>query len=130
MILYCCQDLIFATKIRSTAESLGVPTQALRDADALPSASNGDEGDADGQSIGAIMVDLELGEDAMTLIERARQNLPTAAVIAFGSHVAKDVLDGAKARGAHHVLPRSAFTQQLPDLLQKYNVEANKPRET
>jgi ActR/RegA family two-component response regulator len=115
MILYCCQDLIFSTKIRSTAESLGVASKPVKDAAKLATVAS--EGDA---SVGAVMVDLELGEEGLTLIDAAREHLPEATVIAFGSHVAKDVLDAAKGRGAHEVLPRSAFTERLPTLLQQY----------
>jgi len=117
-ILYCCQDLIFSTKIRSTAESLGVATEPI-DGPASLANQIPDNGERPGTAA-ALMVDLELGDTATALIEQARRQLPEATVIAFGSHVAKDVLKAAKAHGAHHVLPRSAFTQQLPDLLEKY----------
>ena len=38
-------------------------------------------------------------------------------VVAFGSHVDKDVLDAARAAGCHEVLPSSAFFRDLPALL-------------
>ncbi|HZQ26691.1 MAG TPA: hypothetical protein VFA94_03230 [Acidimicrobiales bacterium] len=37
--------------------------------------------------------------------------------IGFGSHVATDVLDAARAAGCDEVLPRSAFFTRLPGLL-------------
>lgn len=119
MILYCCEDLIFSTKIRSTAEAIGIATRSIEGARQLPGASdNPPEGGPSGEEpVEAVMVDLALGEPAMTLIEQARATLPEARVIAFGSHVAKDVLEQAKRCGAHTVLPRSAFTEQLPQLL-------------
>jgi hypothetical protein len=120
MILYCCTDLIFATKIRSTAESLNVPTRGIQsDDDLTPFADASADEPAEGETcVTAIMIDLELGDAAMQLIDHARATLPNAQLIAFGSHVAKSVLDQAKARGAHQVLPRSAFTDRLPELLQ------------
>jgi len=121
MILYCCTDLIFATKIRSTAESVDVSTQAIKlDTDLSTYASDGDDAADTPEKAIAVMVDLELGEEALSLIEQSRAQLPEATVIAFGSHVAKAVLDAAKQRGAHKVMPRSAFTEQLPQLLRAY----------
>ena len=38
-------------------------------------------------------------------------------VVAFGSHVERDVLDAARAAGCGQVLPRSAFFRDLPSLL-------------
>jgi DNA-binding NarL/FixJ family response regulator len=38
-------------------------------------------------------------------------------VVAFGSHVDRDVLDAARAAGCDEVLPRSAFFRDLPALL-------------
>ena len=40
-----------------------------------------------------------------------------ASVVAYGSHVARDVLAAAEAAGCDQVLARSAFFSQLPDLL-------------
>ena len=40
-----------------------------------------------------------------------------ARVIAFGSHVDRDVLDAARVAGCAAVLPRSAFFRDLPALL-------------
>jgi DNA-binding NarL/FixJ family response regulator len=124
MVFYCCTDLIFSTKIRSTAESLGVASKAVR-SDVDFTALDDDGGDTDAPdrqtSPAAVMVDLELGEDALALIRHARQARPEAQVIGFGSHVAKDVLEAAKEAGAHQVLPRSAFTEQLPDLLRQHS---------
>ena len=121
MILYCCQDLIFATKIRSTAETLGVPTQAIRDAAAIETLEKPGE-------VGAVMVDLELGDTASQLIERAARELGGAAVIGFGSHVAREQLQAARDAGADQVLPRSAFTNQLPDLLRRHAQPQDAPR--
>jgi CheY-like chemotaxis protein len=116
MILYGCQDLIFSTKIRSTAESLGIATRAV----SAPGQLATIESDT-GAAIGAIMIDLDLGDTALALIDAAKANLPDTTIIAFGAHVAKDVLDSAKAHGAHQVLPRSAFTQKLPELLEAHS---------
>jgi len=118
MIVYACSDLFFATRIRSTAETLGVTTRPTRDSAALAKRL-----DDAGQPVQAVMVDLELGDEANALIRQAKAHEAAPAVIAFGSHVAKDVLQAAKDAGADHVLPRSAFTVKLPELLEQYGAE-------
>jgi len=40
-------------------------------------------------------------------------------VVAFGSHVAAEVLQAARQRGADFVMPRSMFSASLPALLEK-----------
>jgi DNA-binding NarL/FixJ family response regulator len=115
VVLYCCTDLIFATKIRSTADAVGVSSGAVSDPTGLAEQIEDLTEPATG-----LMVDLELGDKALSLIDEARQRLPQAKIIAFGSHVAKETLEAAKEHGAHQVLPRSAFTEQLPDLLREH----------
>ena len=115
MILYACTDLFFATRIRSTAETLGVATRPARDGEALA-----ERLDDAREPVHAVMVDLELGEQANALIRQAKSYDAAPVVIAFGSHVAKEVLQAASDAGADHVLPRSAFTAKLPELLEQY----------
>ena len=120
MIIYACSDLFFATRIRSTADSLGVVTRPVRDGEALQRRLDQvDDGKAN-DPVRAVMVDLELGEAAVSLIRQAKQHTASPTVIAFGSHVAKDVLQTARTAGADQVLPRSAFTVELPGLLEAY----------
>ena len=40
--------------------------------------------------------------------------------VAFGPHVEADSLAAAKAAGCQVVLPRSKFTAELPELMQRY----------
>lgn len=54
MILYCCADLIFATRIRSTGEAIGVATRPVRSVERLRAALAE-------QPAGALIVDLEAG---------------------------------------------------------------------
>ena len=120
MIVYACSDLFFATRIRSTAESLGVVTRAVRDTEALRRRLDRiDDGKAN-DPVRAVLIDLELDQTATALIRRAASHPAAPVVIAFGSHVARDVLAAAQAAGAHRVLPRSAFTAKLAELLKEY----------
>lgn len=117
MVLYCCADLIFATKIRSTAESLGVLTRPVRDLDMLQKRLDRVDDGKPNEPVTGLMIDLETGETGLQMIDRTKQHDPRIPVIAFGSHVAVDVLNAAREKGADQVLARSGFTAHLPVLL-------------
>lgn len=117
MIVYACSDLFFATRIGSTAESLGTVARPARDTQALQNRLDQvDDGKAN-EPVTAVMIDLELGDQATALIRQAKAHAAAPEVIAFGSHVATDLLDAARKAGADQVLPRSAFTARLPDMI-------------
>ncbi len=71
-----------------------------------------DDGKANGP-VHAIMVDLDLADTAIALIQQAKQHATPPAVIAFGSHVATDLLQAARAAGADDVLPRTRVYRQV-----------------
>lgn len=119
MIVYCCQDLLFATKIRSTAEELGIGARPARDAEALGKRLDEvDDGKLNERVMG-VAIDLALGDAALALIAQAKAHATGPLVVAFGSHVAAQLLEAAAERGADFVLPRSAFTASLPQILQR-----------
>ena len=49
-----------------------------------------------------------------------RLQVPHATFIAFGSHVDTAALEAASAAGCNLVLPRSKFTLELPQLIQRH----------
>lgn len=117
MILFCASDLIWATKIKSTAESLGLPCRPARHLEMLE-ARLGDS------PVRALIVDLESGETALALIQRLRDTRASAAnrairIVAFGPHVGVEALQAAKQAGADEVMPRGAFSARLPNILQE-----------
>lgn len=117
MIVYCCQDLIFATKIHSTAEALGWVSRPARDATALRNRLDRiDDGKPNGE-VSAVLVDMTMGEAAAGLIELARSHDAAMPIIAFAPHVEIDLLEAARRCGADRVMTRGAFSDQLPDLL-------------
>jgi len=121
MVIYCCQDLIFATKIRSTAEALGVNSRPVRNPQMLRQRLDCvDDGKAN-DPVNALMVDLDTGEDGLILIDLAKAANANISVVAFGSHVKSDRLQNARDRGADFVMPRSAFTASLPQLLERFS---------
>ncbi len=117
MIVYCCQDLIFATKIHSTAEALGLVCRPARDEAALRKRlERVDDGKAN-DAVQAVLVDLTIGDAAVGLIEVVKGHDPGLMVVAFAPHVEVQMLEVARQRGADRVMPRGAFASQLPDLL-------------
>lgn len=120
MIVYCCPDLIFGTKVRSTAESLGVPARPARDAQALANRLNRVEDGKTNEPVTGVLIDLELGELGLTLLEQVKKFNTEIPVVAFGSHVATEILQSAKERGADFVLSRGAFSSQLPMILERF----------
>lgn len=120
MIVACCTDLIFATKIRSTAEHAGVPFRCANDLAALTARLDRVDDGRLNEPVTGLLVDLELGQAALEIIEAAKKKSPGVPVIAFGSHVATDVLQAARRRGADAVMPRSQFSARLPELLRQY----------
>ena len=118
MIVYCCTDLIFATKIHSTADALGIVCRPARDVEALGARLDRvDDGKAN-DAVSAVMIDLTIGEAALDLIRQAKGHEAGPEVIAFAPHVEVDMLRAAEGLGADRVMPRGAFAAQLPQLLE------------
>ncbi len=119
MIVYCCPDLLFATKIRSTAEALGLTSRPARDAQTLQNRLNRvDDGKGNG-AVSGVVVDLDLGELGLAMVEQAKRHDPGLLVVAYGSHVAVDALQAARKRGADFVMPRGALAANLPAMLER-----------
>lgn len=117
MIVYCCADLIFATKIGSTAASLGVPARPARDAEALDRRLRRvDDGKGNGP-VQRVLVDMDLEQSALERIRQVKAFDPSIRVVAFGSHVAVELLEAARRAGADEVMARGSFTAALPGLL-------------
>lgn len=110
--LLLTRDLMFTSKVTSTAASFGLRIEVvgtveqlkLRMAEATPR---------------AVFLDLSLSDLDPVQVVAA---LPVAArlqVIAFGSHVDEARLNAAREAGCDDVMPRSKFSATLPDLLQR-----------
>jgi len=120
MIVYCCQDLIFATKIRATADAAGVPSRPTRNTKALRNRLDQIDDGKPNDPVTGVVIDLEMGEQSLELIELTKSHDPNIPVIAFGSHVATQTLQAAHDRGADFVMPRSQFTENLPSILDRF----------
>jgi CheY-like chemotaxis protein len=102
-------DLMFASRIRATAEAGGRQVQLVRSGAALATAARTRPGTL-------VLLDLEArGLNLAVLMPALRA--ADAQVIGFVSHVRADLIELARAHGVHRVLARSAFVRELPDLL-------------
>ena len=119
MIVYACSDLIFSTKARSTGESLNLPMRQVRGVEALDARLHQVDDGYLNEPVWAVLIDLDLGDSGLALIEHAHGHDPKLPIVAFGSHVATDILQAAQDRGAT-VMPRGQFTAQLPQILRHF----------
>jgi len=128
MIVYFGVDLIFATRIGATSRAVGVSCQQVGSVGALCDLLRSSSDDVKGQGhdferserphppVRALMVDLDAPE-AIAAIEASRAVSASLNILAFGPHVAADLLEAARQSGASQVFPRSRFASQLEGLI-------------
>ncbi|MFO0831409.1 MAG: hypothetical protein U0637_06140 [Phycisphaerales bacterium] len=109
MILYAAADLLWASKIKGSADALGIPARPVRTQEMLAARL------ADTTPT-SFLVDLDK-EDAIALITSARAGAQMLRIVAFGPHVAKDLFQAARDAGAHDVLTRGALEHNMADVL-------------
>ena len=109
MILVIVDDLLFRSKLETMAAQIGTPLTVTTDIS--PASRPGSEPDR-------VLIDLNLSRgDALAMVRDLRAAHPGVPVIGYCSHVQQDLQQQALAAGCTQVLPRSAFIQQLPELL-------------
>ena len=113
MILAILDDLLFSSKIRTTASQLGVEVTIARSADAAL-------GEMRKSAPALVIFDLNstrtdpLGTVAAMKRDAALSSIPT---VGFVSHVQTELIDAARGAGVDEVMARSAFTMRLPEIL-------------
>lgn len=124
MIVYCCADLIFATKVRSTCDALGAVSRPARNAEMLQKRLDCvDDGKAN-EPVALVLIDLDIGESALDLIATARNHDADLPIISWGPHVAVDLLNAAAQAGASQVMTRGSFTKELPQIIERFGVDS------
>lgn len=109
MIAYLAADLLWATRIKGAADGIGVPARPVRTLAML------EERLAD-SDVRGLIVDLDAPtEIAIALIRRAAE--AGVRTVAFGPHVATDLLAAAAEAGAQTVLPRGAFAGRMGEII-------------
>jgi len=113
-VLVAVDDIFFAAKIRTTAEHLGVEVVFPRSLEAFGEAAK------DGRHA-LVIVDLHLQRYDPFAVARqlkADEALRATPLVGFFSHVQVELQRRAGDAGFDRVLPRSAFTKRLPEILQ------------
>lgn len=140
MILYLAADLLWASKIKATADALGLPCRPVRNMDML-------EARLADSPVKALIVDLDVAEMSLAMIGRVKgtghrasgigeessagasvsndgqRSMPEVSapirVLAFGPHIEKNTLQAARDAGADDVLTRGAFDHHMDSVLTK-----------
>ena len=112
-VIAAVSDMLFASKIRGTAEHLNVSVDFAR-----TEAGLFDYAKTEVPSL--IILDLHdtrLDPFALAARLKSDERLRAVPIVAFFSHVETELRRKALAAGVEHVLPRSVFTQRLADIL-------------
>jgi CheY-like chemotaxis protein len=108
-------DLFFMVKINESAKLAGIPVEFVKsEIDAIEKAREGPS---------VILIDLNFGGiDAVGLITRLKGAAETKAVplIGYISHVQVELKQRAQAAGCDMVIARSAFSQNLLQILKRH----------
>ncbi|SFS05709.1 CheY chemotaxis protein or a CheY-like REC (receiver) domain [Granulicella pectinivorans] len=120
-IIFFIEDLFFLAKISETARKLGVKVAFMKnDKDAIAALTASEEADRPG----LIVFDLNnANAKPLTLIPKLKAKLKkSTSIIGFLSHLQGDLKAKAVEAGCDTVMPRSAFSQNLPNLLRRYGI--------
>jgi PleD family two-component response regulator len=113
MVLALVDDLMFASKIRSAAAQLGIQVSFERSSEAALASMR-----TNPPSL--VIFDLNNPRTHPIATQTAMkqdQTLASIRTVGFVSHVDAATIDAARAAGVGEVLPRSAFSARLPELL-------------
>ena len=113
MILAVLDDLMFTSKIKTTASGLGVTVAFARSADAAL---------AEMRKTAPQLVILDLNNartDPLGIVAAMKQDEALASIptVGYASHVMTDLIDAARKAGVGEVMARSTFTHHLADIL-------------
>jgi CheY-like chemotaxis protein len=120
--IYFIEDLFFIAKIQETARKLGVKVAFVKnEKEQIAALTEAAEDDRPG----LIVFDLNnANAKPMTLIPKLKAKLKkTTSIIGFLSHLQGDLKAKAVEAGCDTVMPRAAFSQNLPNLLRRYGIE-------
>ena len=116
------EDLFLTAKINEAARKLGVKVAFVKnDKDALAELVSGE----DENKPSLIVFDLNnANAKPMTTIPKLKTKLKrSVSIIGFLSHLQGDLKAKAVEAGCDVVMPRAAFSQNLPNLLRRYGIE-------
>ena len=117
------EDLFFQAKIQETSRKLGIKVEFVKGGDKDSVARIIDAPEAGKPTL--LVFDLNnLNAKPMTLIPKLKAKFKKAtSIIGFLNHLQGDLKLKAVEAGCDTVMPRSAFSQSLPNLLRRYGLE-------
>jgi hypothetical protein len=122
--IFCfIDDLFFQAKIQETSRKLGIKVEFVKGGDKEGVARITEAAEADRPRL--LVFDLNnANAKPMTLIPKFKAKLKKAtSIVGFLSHLQGDLKIKATEVGCDTVMPRSAFSQSLPNLLRRYGLE-------
>jgi hypothetical protein len=127
--IYCfIEDLFFLAKIQETSRKLGIKVGFVKaDKEVLAKLT-----DAEQERPSLIVFDLNnANAKPLTMIPKLKAKLKKGtSVIGFLSHLQGDLKAKAIEAGCDIVMPRSAFSQNLPNLLRRHGLDEEEEHET
>ena len=110
-VLVVVPDLFFGTRIATTAQHLGVAIEQAELSRALEQCR--------ARRPDLVILDLHAFGDPLALARSLKSDATTRDIplVGFYSHVDQALREAALAAGVDQVLPRSAFTAKLPEIL-------------
>ena len=115
MILALVDDLLFTSKLRAAAKAAGVSLSFARS-----SASALEEMRRNPPALVVLDLNNPRADPLGTVTAmKADAALAGIATVAYVSHVQTDLIAAARQVGINEVLPRSAFTERLPEILSR-----------
>ncbi|MCX7707661.1 MAG: DUF309 domain-containing protein [Anaerolineae bacterium] len=111
-VLALTADLLFAVRIREAATAAGARAEIVEDAAALQEAL--------ARWPALVLIDLSSeGWEKPVRWAKTQPHTRAIPIVAFGSHVATETLQRARAAGCDHAWARSRFVAELPQLLNR-----------
>ena len=120
-IYFFIEELFFQAKIQESAKKLGVKVAFIKnEKEAIAGLTDGEQ-----DKPALIVFDLNnANAKPLTLIPKLKTKLKrSASIVGFLSHLQGDLKAKAVEAGCDVVMPRAAFSQNLPNLLRRYGVE-------
>jgi hypothetical protein len=121
-IFFFIEDLFFLAKIQEASRKLGVKVEFVKgDKEVLARITDAPEN----QRAALLVFDLNnAAAKPLTIIPKLKAKLKkSVSIIGFLSHLQGDLKMKAIEAGCDTVMPRSAFSQSLPNLLRRYGME-------
>ena len=115
MILYAAADLLWSTRIKSTADAMSAPCRPVRSLEML-------EARLVDSPVKTVLLDLDAHELAFVILRRIHKwnhdhHDRAIKTIAWGPHVEVDLLTEARQLGCDRVLTRGQFANELTQIL-------------